>query len=179
MAKSRAQKNALLETYKELLERSSGFFAVNTEGMNAEVVTKLKKKLKTEANSNVYVVKNSVFKMALEDAGYPVEASTFTEQTAIIGYGEDPTIVAKLIKDVQKESEKLDAKFGVFQGKYTDAERAMALAEIPPREVLLAKLLGSMQAPLSGFASVSTGNARGFVRVLQELSEGKGTKAEG
>lgn len=176
MAKSKAQKEALLEQYKSLLTDKGGFIAVDTLGMDAVTITQLKKKLR-EHGTNIAIVKNSVFKIALNETNHPVESSDFTEQTAIIAYNEDPTIIAKLVKEVQTETEKFQARFGVVDGAFLDGSRVISLADIPSREVLLAKLLGSINAPVTGFASVITGNARGFVRAMQQLSEKGGAAA--
>lgn len=174
MAKSRSQKEALLETYKNLLKDSSGFIAVNATGIEASRVVELKKTLKG-LGSNITVIKNSLFKIAMDDENHPVEAKDFSNQTAVVSYTEDPTVVAKEIAKVQKDTEAFEAKFGMVDGSFLAGSKVMELATIPSREELLAKLLGTLNAPLSGFASVITGNVRGFVRVIQQVSEQKET----
>jgi large subunit ribosomal protein L10 len=170
MAKSRAYKEGLLEEYKSMLTEKGGFIAVDTKGVDADTLTQLKLRLKEEG-TNLAVVKNSVFKIALNDTNQPVEAVNFAAQTGIVAYDTDPTVIAKLIKEVQKETKALEARYGVIRGTYLEGSRVMELAEIPPREVLLSKLLGSLNAPLSGFMNAATGNARGFVQVLKQISE--------
>ena len=169
MAKSREQKEALLAQYKEMLESSGGYFAVDTTGLSTTAATELKLKLK-ELDSNLYVVKNRVFQIALREADQPTEAIDFNNQTAVVTYSEDPTEIAKLIKEVQKDTEVMEAKYGLIDGDFMDGERAMQLADIPSREVLLAKMLGSMTAPLTGVARMMNGNVTGFTRILQQLS---------
>lgn len=178
MAKSREAKSELLAKYKALLTEKNGFIAVDTKSIDNATVTDLKKQLKAEGN-NMAVVKNTVFKIALEEAKYPVESADFEGQTGIITYDDDPTIIAKFVKKVQKDTELLDAKFGVVKGEFITKERIMQLAEIPSREELLAKLLGSMTSPISGFMNAITGNVRGFVQVLHQMSEkGEGAAEE-
>lgn len=170
MAKSREQKEMLLEMYKDTLNNNSGYLAVDVKGVNNESITNLKKKLK-DIGSNVIVVSNKLFQIALRETNQPTETLDFAEQTAIIPYADDPTAPAKLIKEVQKETEALPAKHGLLKGQYLNDQKVMELAEIPAREVLLAKLLGSMNSPLTVFANAVTGNARGFVQVLKQVSE--------
>lgn len=170
MAKSRAQKETLLKSYQEKLANSNGYIAVDIKGVDTLTITELRKKLK-EMDSNINVVKNKVLQIALRDGNMPTQAVDFAEQTAIIPYVNDPTQPAKLIKELQKETEKFAARYGVIDGTYLDSQKVMELADIPSREVLLAKLLGSLNAPLSGFANVISGNVRGFVRALQQISE--------
>lgn len=170
MAKSRTIKGELLNKYKSLLENKSGFILVDTQGLDTATITTLKMKLK-EIGSDLVVVKNSVFKIALQDANNNLNLSDFSGQTAMISIGEDPSIAAKMIKDIQNDKKLMDAKIGTFQGELLSAERVMELADIPSREVLLSKLLGSLTSPISGFMNASTGNLRGFVVVLKGISE--------
>lgn len=177
MAKSKDQKTALLEQYKSLITDNKGYIAVDTEGVDTISVTELKKQLK-EIGSNVTVVKNNIFKIALDETNSPVETKDFDYQTAVITYDNDPTVVAKMIKEIQKKTEKFNARFGMVEGAYVSSERVMGLADIPSREELLAKLLGSMVAPVSGVMNAVTGNVRGFAQVLSQLSEKSANKAE-
>lgn len=178
MAKTRSQKETLLEDYKKLLTESDGYIAVDSKGIDNTTVTELKKQLK-DLGSNLTVVKNTLWKIAVGETKQPDEVGEFEGQTAVISYKEDPTAPAKLLKEVQKETEMMEAKYGVVNGEFLDSGRIMDLADIPSREVLLAKLLGSMTAPVSGFMNAVTGNARGFVQVLRQLSEKRGsTSAE-
>lgn len=170
MAKTRIQKESLLESYVKILKDADGYIAVDAKGIDNASVTELKKQLKT-IGSSLTVVKNTIFKLAVDEAKQPAEVSDFDGQTAIITYTEDPTEPAKLLKTLQEESERLEARFGVVEGDFFDGERIMQLAEIPSREELLAKMLGSMVSPISGFMNAVTGNVRGFVQVVKQLSE--------
>ncbi len=170
MAKSKEQKTELLEQYKKVLKEKPGYIIVNSDKLDSTTLFSLKKELK-EIGSNFSVVKNTIFKIALQEAKQPLETQDFTGSSAIISFDEDPTAVAKLLKQVQKDLELLQARYGVIGNEYIDNEKIMELAEIPPKEVLYAKLLGSLNAPLSGIMNTLTGNVKGFIRVTQALSE--------
>lgn len=170
MSKSRNQKEELLTKYKELLESKSGYLLVNSDQIDTSTVTKLKIQLK-DAGANFTVVKNSIFKVALQEADMPVQAQDFDGPSAIISFEQDPTGPAKLVKITQKETELLDPKCGVFEGEFLTAERVMQLADIPSREVLLGRLVGTMVAPISGFMNAVTGNVKGFTVALNEISK--------
>ncbi|MGI6484632.1 MAG: 50S ribosomal protein L10 [Candidatus Dojkabacteria bacterium] len=172
MAKTRSQKTELLEKYKDILKNKSGYLLVNSDKIDTATVTKLKVELK-DLDANYAVVKNSIFKVALQEENQPLEAQNIDGPTAIIYFESDPTGPAKLVKETQKETELLDAKGGVFEGQFLSEERVMQLAEIPSKEVLLSKLVGSMSAPLSGFMNAVTGNVRGLTMVLKGISEKK------
>lgn len=172
MSKTRSQKEELLKKYKELIETRSGYLLVNSDKIDTATVTDLKIQLK-DAGANFSVLKNSIFKVALQDKDQPLDIQNFDGPTALITFEQDPTQPAKLVKKVQKDTELLEAKGGVFEGEFLSAERVMQLADIPSREELLSRLVGTMNAPLSGFMNAVTGNVRGFTMVLKGISEKK------
>ncbi len=172
MSKSRTQKEELLTRYKDVIENKTGYLLVNSDKIDTSTVTKLKIALKN-AGANFTVLKNSIFKVALQDTNQPLQVQEFDGPTALITFEQDPTEPAKLVKKVQKDMELLSPRSGVYQGEFLTAERVMQLADIPSREVLLSRLVGTMNAPLSGFMNAITGNVRGLTMVLKGISEKK------
>ena len=87
---------------------------------------------------------------------------------------EDAVAPAKIISDFIKETEKTEIKAGVLEGKVVDVAAVKALASLPSREVLLAKVLGSMNAPITGFVTALSGNIRNLLYVLNAIkSDGR------
>lgn len=172
MAKTKEQKQVLLDQYKEFLKDNPNYFIVNTDRVTMPQITEIKKALQ-ETGGSFYVVKNTLFKIAAEEAGQPDKLQEIDGPTGVVVCGEDPTAPARALKDIQKEHQVMDAKAGVLFGEYTDADKVKALAEIPTRDVLLAKLVGTMNAPLSGLASVLKGNVRKFVLAVSEIQKTK------
>ena len=170
MAKTRSQKTELLNKYKEILKNKTGYFLVNSDKTDTVTVSKLKMELKN-VNANYTVLKNTLFKVALQDSDQPLEIQEIDGPTAIIYFDEDPTAPAKLIKEMQKETDLLNEKSGVYEGLFLTEQEVMQLAEIPTKEVLLAQLVGTLNAPLSGFVNAATGNIRGLTMVLKGISE--------
>lgn len=170
MAKTRSEKTELLDKYKDILKNKGGYFLVNSDKTDTSTILDLKMKLK-EVDADYTVVKNTLFKVALQDTDQPLETQDLEGPTAIIHFSEDPTVPAKLVKEVQKEKEVLNAKGGVYEGEFLSEEKVMQLAEIPSREVLLAQLVGTMNAPLTGFMNAVTGNVKGLTVVLKGISE--------
>ena len=170
MAKTRSQKTELLDKYKDFLKNKGGYFLINSDKTDTPTVLELKMKLK-EVGANYTVVKNSLFKVALQDTKQPLETQDLDGPTAVIYFDEDPTLPAKLIKEIQKEKELLSAKGGVYEREFLSEERVMQLAEIPTKEVLLAQLVGTMNAPLTGFMNAITGNVKGLTVVLKGMSD--------
>lgn len=170
MAKTRDDKKALLEKYIGILEKYDGFLVVEASKIDNNSITQLKKEL-DEIGSEYSVVKNSVFKIALREKSLPTETMAFDGSSAVVSYKEDPTKVAKILKKIQKDSELLKSKFGYVESKYLNSEKSFSLADIPSREELLAKLLGSMSSPISGFVTVAKGNLRGLTQIFDGLSK--------
>lgn len=170
MAKSKDQKSQLLEKYKAVLVENTGYIMVDSDKLDSKTLSELKKQLK-EVGASFSVVKNTVFKIALQETNQPIETQDFEGSTAVIAFNEDPAGAAKLVKKIQKDRELLSPRYGIVEGKYINNSKIMELADIPSKEVLIAKLLGSMNAPLSGFMNAVTGNVKGFTRILQTLSE--------
>ncbi len=170
MSKTRSQKTELLNQYKEILKNKVGYLLINSDKTDTKTVTGLKIQLKG-VGANYEVVKNSIFKIALQEAEQPLKTQEFDGPTAIIYFDEDPTAPAKLVKEAQKFTKLFEARSGVYEGEFLTADKVMQLADIPSREVLLGKLLGTMVAPLSGFMNAVTGNVRGLTMVLKGISE--------
>lgn len=170
MSKSRSQKTELLEKYREILKTKEGYFLVNSDKVDTLTTTELKLQLKN-TDANFTVVKNSIFKVALQETEQPVNIQNFDGPTAIIYFNNDPTAPAKLIKEAQNKTELFDTRGGAYKGEFLTTERIMQLAEIPSRDILLSKLLGTISAPLSNFMNTMTGNIRGFTLVLKSISE--------
>ena len=172
MSKSRTQEEELLKKYKDLIESKSGYLLVNSDKIDTATVTTLKIQLK-DVGANFTVLKNSIFKVALQDTKQPLQTQDFDGPTALIAFEQDPTEPAKLVKKIQKDAELLEPRAGVYEGEFLTAERVMQLADIPSKEVLLSRLVGTMNAPLTGFMKAITGNVRGLTMVLKGISEKK------
>lgn len=177
MAKTRDQKKALLDQYKDALKGDPNYIIVDTDAVSMAEVSELKKELR-EHGGKYLVLKNTLFKIAAQDAGQPTRIQEITSSSGVIVCGEDPTASAKALKKIQDEHEVMETKFAILFGEVEEPEKVAALAEIPPKDVLLAQLVGSFNGPLSGFAQVLQGNVRDFVYALSEIQKKKGDAAE-
>lgn len=177
MAKTKADKKQLLEDYMEILQSKPNYILVNTANTGTPPINALKKLLK-ESQAKFYILKNTLFKIAAQETEQPTAIQELTEQTGFIVCGSDPTAAAKSLKTIQKEHSVLDTRYGVMFGNIANVEKITQLAEIPSREVLLAKILGSMQSPVSGFARVLNGTLRNFVYALAEVHKQKSSTAQ-
>ncbi len=172
MPKTKSQKKQLVEQYKEMLKENPNYILISMDKVNTPQINELKKQLR-DSNSQMFVIKNTIFKIAAEEMKQPTKVQELEGNNGIIVFGEDPTQPAKALKDLQKKYEIMTAKFGVLFGDAVEESKIKELASIPPKEVLLAKILGGLQSPISGIMAVLNGNVRKFVYALSEIQKTK------
>lgn len=170
MAISRAQKKQMVADYVDRMSRSQALILADYRGLTVANMTELRQKLR-ETDGIIQVVKNTLFKLALEEAGLPFPAEQM-EGPVAVGYclGEAPPI-AKVLMDFAKEAQALEIKGAILGTSILDAAGVKGLADLPPREVLLAQLVGAVQGPMSSLVSTLDAPMRELVQVLQARSE--------
>lgn len=173
MANIRPEKQAAVAGLKEQLSSAKGAVLTGYRGLTVAQDMKLRAKLR-EAGVTYHVVKNTMVRIAANEIGleglYPVLNGT----TALAVSADDAVAPAKVIYEFIKENklentEVLTIKAGLVEGKVINVEEVKALASLPSREVLIAKVLGSMQAPISGVVNVLQGTIRNAVYVLDAI----------
>ena len=145
------QKQQIVADLAEQLKASSAGVLVNYQGITVDDDTKMRKALR-EAGVKYMVVKNSLTGRACEEAGYGDMKQYLTGMTAIAIGSEDPIAPAKVLKQYAEKVESFSILAGYLDGKVIDVKTVEALADIPSKEVLIAKFLGSIKSPLYGFA---------------------------
>ena len=163
-------KAAVVEEMKEKLQSSQGAVFVGFSGLSVADATKLRRKFR-EGGVEYKVVKNTLTRIAADELGFNDLDAVLEGPTAIAYSSEDTVAPAKILKNFIKETktEALTVKAGIADGQVIDAAAVEALASLPSREELLAKLVGSMQAPISGLVNVLQGNIRNMVYVLDAV----------
>ncbi len=143
---------------------------VNYSGINVEDDTKLRKQLR-EAGCQYKVVKNTLLHLAFEQAGID-GLDEFLNGTTAIAYSDTSyTEAPKILSDYAKDHENYQVKCGFIDGGAVDAKSISELAKLPPKEVLIAQVLGGFNAPIQGFANVLNGTLRGLVIALNAIAE--------
>ena len=151
LSNNRQMKEVKVAEIKEKLAKAQGVVLSQYQGLNVEEDTELRKNLR-EAGVEYKVYKNTLVILAAKELG--IEGIVPHLQGSIslaFGY-EDPTVAARVLNDFAKTHKKLELKAAIMQGDILDSAQVNALAAIPPRDVLIAKLLGSFKAPLSNLA---------------------------
>ncbi|MDQ6959743.1 MAG: 50S ribosomal protein L10, partial [Mariprofundaceae bacterium] len=124
------------------------------------------------AEVGLQVVKNTLAKRAAEGTDFSLAEDLFTGPVAV-AYGNDPIALAKVLSDFARSNEALKILGGVLDGKRLEKADVAVLASLPSREVLLARVLGSMQSPLSGFVRTLHEVPASFVRALAGIRDQK------
>lgn len=163
-------KVAIVNEMKEKLQSAQGAVFVGFSGLTVADVTKLRRKFR-EGGVEYKVIKNTLTRIAADELGYNDLDSILEGPTALATSTEDAVAPAKILKEFIKETktEAVTVKAGIVDGKVIDVAGVDALASLPSRDELLAKLVGSMQAPISGLVNVLQGNIRNIVYVLDAV----------
>lgn len=170
MAKSKQQKKDLLQSLKDKIEKMKSVVFVNFKGLGVNENEELRAKCR-ENGAEFLVAKKTVLSKVLKDEGYDA-GEMEGEVAAVFGY-EDEIAPAKLIREFGKDHEQVQPIMGILENNIIDLEKVNALALLPSRDELVAKAVGSIAAPLSGFVNVLHGNLRNLVYVLNAVRESK------
>lgn len=151
MNKNRQIKEAKVAEIKEKLEKAQAVVLAQYQGLTVEEDTALRKSLR-EAGVEYKVYKNSLVTLAAKELGLD-GVEQYLEGPVSIAFGyEDATAPARVLHTFAKDHKKLELKAGIVDGTIYNKAEVEQLATIPPKEVLIAKLLGSFKAPLSNLA---------------------------
>lgn len=172
MLLTRAKKEQLVAKMSSQVEKSKAIVLVNYQGLLHKEIETLKERL-AEENITFQVVKNSLFKIALKNAEIEVDAALLDQPIAVIWGDVDEISPAKLAVAFGKEAEKLEILGGILNGEFIDITTVNQLASLPGREELYAKLVGTLNAPMSGLVRVLQGNLRSLVYILDQYGKSK------
>lgn len=145
------QKIAAVESLAEKIGRASSGIVVKYSGITVEDDTKLRAKMR-EAGVEYTVMKNSLIGRACDKVGFGAMKEHLEGMNAIAISFDDPVAPAKILKEYVEKIDTFEFSTGFLEGTVVDVNTVKELAEIPPKEVLLARMLGSLTAPLSGLA---------------------------
>ena len=167
----RATKEAEVANLTDKFQRAKAFFIADYKGMNVEQVTTLRKEL-SQQKVEMKVIKNTLARRALQSMPYHSEVDDDLIGTnAIIFAYADPVAPAKTLTKFAGEFEHLSLKGAVLEGKKLNEAAIKALSQLPSKEVLLAMLMGSMNAPASNLVGVLAAVPRSVVNVLNAYKQ--------
>lgn len=172
MPKSKQQKETSIQSLIDGIKSAKTTVFANFQGVKVKDSEKLRRDCRA-GNITVLATKKTLLRRALAEAGVPdIDTKVFSGGVAVY-MGQDEISAPKAVANFAKTNE-LSAIFGgIFDGKFVDASAIKALAALPGKQELLGQLVGTLNAPISGFVNVLAGNLRGLVSVLNNISEAK------
>lgn len=171
---------AKIDKVSELTEKmgaAKALFVADFTGIDVATVSELRDELR-QAEVEYQVVKNRLAIRAAEAAGFGDLSQHFTGPTALAFASDDPVAPAKILQKYADDDGKIGIKSGLVDGQVIEADQVKQLASLPSREELLAKAVGSIQAPISGFHGVLSGLLRNLVGALGALEKQKQESGE-
>jgi len=165
---SKTERQATVESLTELLKGSPNVYVTDFTGLNVLRMTELRRRLRG-AGIDYVVVKNTLAQRAFAANGVHALDEHLAGPTGLVLSGTDALAGAKVLTDFAKEFEKPAVRIGLVDGKPVTPEQVKRLADLPPRDVLLAQLAGYIQAPMAQFAGVMNGLLYQMVGALEAL----------
>ena len=165
------QKQAVVADVAKEVARAQAIVMVENRGMKVADMTRLRAKARA---SGVYlrVVKNTLVRRAVEKTPFAALADSMVGPLAY-GIGPDPVAVAKVLNDFAKGNEKFVITGGAMPGQLMSAKQVAALAALPSRDELIAKLMGTMQAPVAKLVRTLNAVPSKFVRTLAAVRDAR------
>lgn len=168
MAKTRQQKQTDLDELLTKIKSSKSVVFSQYRGTTVKDMDKLRNTLRAEGVSTK-VYKVTLLNKALSEN--QIQGSLDFKEPVIAAFSEEDEVApARLVKTVGKEVKTVGILSGVVDGKFANKEQVMALADLPSKLELRAKLVGTINAPVSGFVNVLAGNLRGLINVLNAMA---------
>lgn len=170
MAKTRAEKSEIINRLDSELNQMKSAVIVDYRGLKVKDTEDLRRKLR-EQNVTFNVAKTSLLRRALKDHQIEVAEEILKQPIAIaFGMG-DEVAPAKEIDTFAKTNEAIKVLGGLLEGRFIEPAKVKQLAALPSREMLYARVVGTIAAPMSGMVNVLAGNIRGLVNVLNGRKE--------
>jgi large subunit ribosomal protein L10 len=162
---------------QQLLTDTENVFVSDYRGLTVAELAELRDKLR-ESGARFTIVKNTLGAIAADRAGRAPVKELLSGPTAVTFCGDDLVGAAKALADFAKTHPQLEVRGGLLDASLIDQAGVKALASLPPRDVLVAQLVGTMAAPMSGLVTVLQGTISGFVRALDQVAQQRAAAGE-
>jgi large subunit ribosomal protein L10 len=169
---TKEEKREMVEELHDKFTRVKAVFLTDFTGLPVETLTRLRKQLK-EQGMEYRVVKNTLLRMASQKT--PVEALVpyFVGPNGVVLAYDDPMVPARVLMDFIKEEPELDIKVALVEGKVLGVEEIKALANLPPKPILIAQLIGMIKAPVARLMFVLSAPISQLLGVFEAIKEKK------
>lgn len=175
MPKSKIQKQEIFRDLNERIKKAKSIVFAGFNALGVKDNEMLRSKLREE-NSEYYVAKKTLLNLALQENKVEININDLEGKVAAVFSYEDEIASAKILGNFLKNKEKAGKVVflgGILDGKFLNRAEVEALSKLPTKQELYAKLVGSLNSPISGFVNVMAGNLRSLVNVLKAVAEKK------
>ncbi len=176
MPLTRSQKEARVEELKKQFTSKSTVLVGDFTGMDVATATEMRRELR-EASVEYRVVKNSLAKLAMEEAGFGVLKEHMTGPNGFVMTDGDAAVAAKIMVEFEKTRKTPQIRIGMIDAAIVTAADIRRIAELPSREVLLAQIAAGFQAPVAGLARLLNELSRKLVATLDAVAKQKGAES--
>lgn len=168
----RKEKSVQVDSLKKKLEASNSIFLADFTGVNVQDVDRLRRSF-DKISAQYIVAKNTLIKRAIADTPLDRLNPYLTGPTAIVIAQDEGVEAARIIDKFAKGNQSFKVKVGIMNSKLVDPEQVKNIAGLPPREVLLARLLGVINAPIANLVFLLSQTSGRLVRVLDQIRQAK------
>lgn len=172
MAKTRQQKEATIQSLSAEMKTAKSAVFANFQGLKMTEIDELRGKCR-EQGVRYVASKKTLVERAMKEAGLEVDAKSFEGGVAVFFGNQDEVAPAQIVANFARTREHMKIFGGVLEGHFIDGAKVTALSTLPSKEQLLGQLVGTLNAPISGFVNVLAGNLRGLANVLNAIKEAK------
>lgn len=162
----RPEKKFVSEEYIQWLQNSPYYIVVDYTRMTVSQFSELRTRL-AGASAQLHVVKNAIFEIAVKEAGVGELPENLNGQSAVVFGEKDVSAAAKVIKNFSSEFDKPEIKTGALDGTVLSVQDILAIADLPPMDVLRGKLLGTLNAPATKLVQLINTPGTQVAQVLQ------------
>jgi len=166
---TKQQKQQLIEELADKLKRQKSLVFTDFRGLKVVEIEDLRKELKG-AGIEYKVAKKTLIKLAIEKAKKKIDISQFKDSVALAFGFQDPITPFKIISKFVEEHKDLEILGGLMDDEFLTVDGVKELAEIPSRDELLAKFVGSIKSPIRGFVNVLGGNIRNLLLIFKQIT---------
>ena len=165
-----AQKEKVIQQAKDWYDKSVGLVFTDYRGLKVKELQQLRKSLSAKG-AEIHVIKNTLFRLAAGEGAAQFPDELHNGPTAIAFVYENESEVAKVLFDFEKQTKTLSVKGGFFGGQVFDAKGMEALSKLPPRDVLIAQVIGTIAAPLTNLVGVIEALYADPIRTIGAVSD--------
>jgi large subunit ribosomal protein L10 len=170
MPLTKTQKKKIIDSLKESIKKQKIVFFVDLKGVKVKELFDLRKRLK-KTNSQLKVAKKTLLRKAFEENKIKIDTKKLEGEVAAVFGLEDEISPAKTAYQFSLGNKNLKILGGYFEGGFKGAEEIITLAQLPTKEEILSRLVGSIRSPVANIISVLQGNIKGLVHVLSEIKK--------